>query len=52
MTDRIFREYDIRGVFGKDPTVEVAELIGNAYATYLSGKKAATRLKVSVGRDC
>ena len=29
----IFREYDIRGIAGKDLTTEVAESIGRAYAT-------------------
>jgi len=29
----IFREYDIRGVVGKDLTLDVAESIGRAYAT-------------------
>jgi len=46
---QIFREYDIRGVVGKDITEEIIENIGKAYGTYMkkSGKK-----KVSLGRDC
>lgn len=46
---QIFREYDIRGIVGKDITEEVVETIGKAYGTYVrkSGKR-----RVSLGRDC
>ncbi len=44
----IFREYDIRGVFGKDLTVETAKSIGRAYARYL---KELGLSRVSVARD-
>ncbi len=43
--DHIFRAYDIRGIFGKDLTEEVAAKIGAAFATFLEGKT------VVVGRD-
>jgi phosphomannomutase/phosphoglucomutase len=45
----IFREYDIRGVAGKDLTAEVATAVAGAYAAFLKekGEKGA----VSVGRD-
>jgi len=45
----IFRQYDIRGVVGKDLTVDAALAIGRAYAAYLfeQGKAGA----VAVGRD-
>ncbi|MEJ2697191.1 MAG: phosphomannomutase/phosphoglucomutase [Candidatus Sulfobium sp.] len=49
--DGIFRQYDIRGIWGKDLTPEVAELIGRAFGTYavrLSGKKNPS---LTVGRD-
>lgn len=46
----IFRQYDIRGVFNKDLTADVAETIGTAYGIYLLQVKSQ-RLKVSVGRD-
>ena len=36
MEDRIFRQYDIRGIFGKDLTVDMAERIGRGYATYFT----------------
>jgi phosphomannomutase/phosphoglucomutase len=43
--DHIFRAYDIRGIFGKDLTEEVATKIGVAFATFLEGRT------VVVGRD-
>jgi phosphomannomutase/phosphoglucomutase len=45
----IFREYDIRGVAGKDLTPEVAELVGRGYAAYLAEHNV--RGAVAVGRD-
>ncbi|MBI3754676.1 MAG: phosphomannomutase/phosphoglucomutase [Deltaproteobacteria bacterium] len=52
----IFRQYDIRGIFNKDLTAEVAQAIGAAYGIYLNSKlKVGAGLKpaptVSVGRD-
>lgn len=44
----IFREYDIRGIVGKDLTVDVAESIGRAYATLALERGCKT---VAVGRD-
>jgi len=43
--DHIFRAYDIRGIFSKDLTEEVAAKIGAAFATFLDGRT------VIVGRD-
>jgi phosphomannomutase/phosphoglucomutase len=45
----IFRQYDIRGIVGKDLTVEAARAVGAAYAAYLAdhGKSGA----VVVSRD-
>ncbi len=51
----IFREYDIRGIAGKDLTAEFAEHLGQAYAQYISKNLPAqgrSRLKIAVGRDC
>ncbi len=45
----IFREYDIRGVVGKELTVEAAEAIGRAFAALLTERKIP--LVVAVGRD-
>ncbi len=51
MNDRIFREYDIRGVFGEGLTLDVTELIGKAYAARLKSIRGREGLKISVGRD-
>jgi phosphomannomutase/phosphoglucomutase len=53
---RIFREYDIRGVWEKDLTAEAVHAIGRAYAAYLkeqTGKEnvGKGRPKVTIGRD-
>lgn len=47
----IFRQYDIRGIWGKDLTAETAELIGKAFASYLLKSINKKQAKVSVGRD-
>ena len=44
----IFREYDIRGIVGKDLTPELAERIGRAYATLGKDHDLHT---IAVGRD-
>jgi phosphomannomutase/phosphoglucomutase len=44
----IFREYDIRGVVGRDITVETADAIARAYAAYL---RERGERRVVVGRD-
>ena len=49
MNPEIFREYDIRGIAGKDIKEEDVVLIGKAVGTYLMGKGKTT---LSVGRDC
>lgn len=53
VSDAIFREYDIRGIYGKDLTVEVAELLGRAYAQAAieSGATKDPAFKVTIGRD-
>ena len=48
MNPRIFREYDIRGLVDQDLTAEVARLIGQSLATYLSRRG---KQKAAVGRD-
>lgn len=45
----IFRQYDIRGIVGKDLHPETAEAIGRAYATYI--EQHGVRGAVAVGRD-
>lgn len=44
----IFREYDIRGVFGKDLTTETGEAIGRAFGTRIRRNAGQT---VSLGYD-
>jgi phosphomannomutase/phosphoglucomutase len=45
----IFRQYDVRGIVGRDLTPDVATALGRAYAQYVDkhGKKGA----IAVGRD-
>jgi phosphomannomutase / phosphoglucomutase len=45
----IFRQYDIRGIVGKDLTLEAAEAIGRAYAVLLAARGISGA--VAVGRD-
>jgi phosphomannomutase/phosphoglucomutase len=45
----IFRQYDIRGIVGKDLTTEAARGIGHAYAVYKAEKRVPGA--VAVGRD-
>ena len=45
----IFREYDIRGIAGKDLTEEVATAVAGAYAAFLAEKRV--KGAVAIGRD-
>jgi phosphomannomutase/phosphoglucomutase len=45
----IFREYDIRGVAGKDLTPDVARLVARGYAAFLREKNVSGT--IAVGRD-
>jgi phosphomannomutase/phosphoglucomutase len=45
----IFRQYDIRGVVGKDLTADAAGAIGRGFAAYLAHR--GVRRPVAVGRD-
>lgn len=47
----IFREYDVRGIAGKDLSPEFAEALGYSYTVYLKEKNPAAK-RVAVGRDC
>src|ERR1035437_8515449 len=51
MNQEIFREYDIRGVVGKDFDANFARTLGKAFATYLIRRGSKTPLGVSVGYD-
>lgn len=50
LEEKIFREYDIRGIAGKDLTIEASLLIGKAFGTLLKEVKPDSK-RVSVGRD-
>jgi phosphomannomutase/phosphoglucomutase len=45
----IFRQYDVRGIVGRDLTPDVARAIGRAFAAYASDRGAVGA--VAVGRD-
>ena len=49
MTPDIFREYDIRGIAGKQITENDVVLIGQGIGTFLAGHKC---FHLTVGRDC
>ena len=53
--EKIFREYDIRGVVGEDFDAGLARQLGRAFAEKViehSGKAKDRRCTVGVGRDC
>ncbi len=49
MDPTIFREYDIRGLVGKDLTPETVEVLGRGLGTYF---QARGKKNVYLGRDC
>ncbi len=48
---RIFRQYDIRGIWEDDLTVEAVRAIGTAYAFYLNEQRQKSGMTVSIGYD-
>ncbi len=48
----VFREYDIRGVAGRDFDAAFAHALGRGYAAYLAERGAVGRGRIGVGRDC
>lgn len=48
LSPEIFREYDIRGVVGRDLDAEAARLIGHSFGTYLARRGVD---RVAVGHD-
>jgi phosphomannomutase / phosphoglucomutase len=50
ISEKIFREYDIRGIVGKDISSDVAFSIGRAFAVLLKRTRPDARI-ASVGRD-
>ncbi|MCX7793791.1 MAG: phosphomannomutase/phosphoglucomutase [Thermodesulfovibrionales bacterium] len=57
LNDKIFRQYDIRGIWGKDLTPDIVRRIAVAYACYfirLHGERfdfQEKRPKITIGRD-
>lgn len=51
MEDRIFREYDIRGVYGQDITQDTAYLIGKAFVSLTFKELGRIPEKFSIGMD-
>jgi phosphomannomutase/phosphoglucomutase len=49
ISSSIFREYDIRGIVGKDLDEEVVRTLGRAIGTYFLGRG---KREVALGRDC
>ncbi len=49
MRQEIFREYDIRGIAGKDLTEETVELLGLGIGTLMRRQGCA---RITLGRDC
>ena len=48
---RIFREYDIRGVWEDDLTLEAVKAIGRAYAVYLKKGVSKEQPRITIGYD-
>jgi phosphomannomutase/phosphoglucomutase len=51
MKPHIFRQYDIRGIVGKDLDAGVAEAVGKAFATVAREQSGAKAPKIAVGCD-
>ena len=49
LSREIFREYDVRGIVGRDLTADTAHALGRAYAAYVAQKGISGA--VAVGRD-
>jgi phosphomannomutase/phosphoglucomutase len=47
----IFREYDIRGIAGKDLSADFARCLGRAYVRFAEAKTKKLGLNIAVGRD-
>lgn len=52
MNEKIFREYDIRGIVGKDFDESLAYNLGRAYAQLVKKERAEDKPTVGVGYDC
>ncbi|HUP56089.1 MAG TPA: phosphomannomutase, partial [Bdellovibrionota bacterium] len=48
----IFREYDVRGIAGRDISPEFAECLGMAYGKMARERSGKDTMKIAVGWDC
>jgi phosphomannomutase/phosphoglucomutase len=51
LNPQIFREYDIRGIVGRDLDVEISEKIGRAFATAVVRQTPGGDLTIAIGCD-
>ncbi len=51
LEETMFREYDLRGIFNQELTVDFARRLGAIYCIYMREKLGKDGLTVSVGRD-
>jgi len=49
--DKIFKAYDIRGIYGEDLNEETAFKIGQAFGVFLKNKLNKEELKIVLGKD-
>lgn len=52
INEKIFREYDIRGIVGKDYDNSLAYELGKAYAALVKSEREKSNPTVGVGYDC
>src|ERR1035437_9168627 len=52
INETIFREYDIRGITGKELNAEFAYQLGLTFSEWAFKKSNLTSLTIAVGRDC
>lgn len=52
INETIFREYDIRGITGKELNADFAYQLGLTYSEWAYKKLGASTLTIAVGRDC
>ncbi len=51
LEESMFREYDLRGVFGRELTTDFARRLGSVYCSYLRKRAGIEELTLTVGRD-
>ncbi len=51
LSERIFRQYDIRGIVGEDLDADVAEAVGRAFGSHLRAISVSERPRAAVGHD-